>query len=267
VQPLLRGRFGRPYRFEQVCASTQDLLRDAALPEGAVAAAAHQTAGRGRLGRSWEDVPGESLLCSILLRPPISAALPQLSLVCALAAAEAIEATGGATAAIKWPNDVLLGGRKVAGILLESSAGAVICGIGVNVGQPAESLPVAPRVAATSMFVETGARHDRGALLATLLAQLEARYGEWLASGLEPLLPELDRRDALRGARVRVAGERGIAAGVAPDGTLAVRLDRGGITRVGSGEVQIDLEEPPTETGVPPHTPPTAATDQRGASD
>ena len=93
VEPLLRGRLGRPYAWSESCASTQDALRDPSLPEGAVAVTEHQTAGRGRGGRRWDDAPGESLLLSVLLRPPDATAAPQLSLVCALAVAEAVEAT------------------------------------------------------------------------------------------------------------------------------------------------------------------------------
>ena len=131
---LRRGRLGDPYLYVPECRSTQELLRDTALPEGAVAVAEHQTAGRGRLGRTWEDAPRSSLLCSVLLRPG-SGVLPQLSLVAALATAEAVEELTGREAQVKWPNDVLVDGRKVAGILLEQAGGAVVAGIGVNVGQ------------------------------------------------------------------------------------------------------------------------------------
>ena len=137
------------------------MLRDAELPEGAVAVTEHQTAGRGRSGRSWSDVAGRSLLLSLLLRPPAGRPVEQLSLVVGLAVAEAIEATAELAAAVKWPNDVLVEGGKVAGVLLESSGATVICGIGVNVDQAEAELPAATRLPSGSLRVATGRAHDR----------------------------------------------------------------------------------------------------------
>ncbi len=159
---LRRGRFGDPYLYVAECRSTQELLRDTALPEGAVAVAEHQTAGRGRLGRTWEDAAGSSLLCSVLLRPR-GGVLPQLSLVAALATAEAVEELTRQEAKVKWPNDVLVDGRKVAGILLEHAAGAVVAGIGVNVGQEHGELPEVARTPPGSLRTASGRGHDRGA--------------------------------------------------------------------------------------------------------
>lgn len=241
VEPRLRGRFGRPYRWSEECASTQDVLRAAGLPEGAVAVTEHQTGGRGRSGRSWEDAPGRSLLLSILLRPERPAA--QLSLVVGLAVAEAIDATAGTQAMLKWPNDVLLGDRKVAGILLETVGSAVICGVGVNVNQSGSELPAATRLGAASLRLTTGRTHDRAMLLAGLLVALERRYDEWRDDDLWPLLPELDRRDALRGRQVNVSGVSGVAAGIAADGRLQITRDDGTVERVASGEVQEPLSD------------------------
>ena len=140
VEPLLRGRFGRPYLWSESCTSTQNVLRGSVLPEGAVAVTEHQTSGRGREGRPWHDVAGKSLLVSLLLRPPAGTPTQQLALVAGLAVAESVEQDRDA-AGIKWPNDVLLEGRKVAGVLLEASEGAVVCGIGVNVAQVEGELP------------------------------------------------------------------------------------------------------------------------------
>lgn len=237
VEPLLRGRLGRPYLWSESCPSTQEALRDPSLPEGAVAVTEHQTAGRGRVGRSWEDAPGKALLLSVLLRPPDSADVPQLSLACALAVAEAIEATADLETLVKWPNDVLAGGRKVAGILLDGSDGAVVCGIGVNVGQTEESLPRQTRTPAGSLLTLTGRAHDRAELLVTLLERLEARYEAWLAGGLPRLLPDLGRRDALRGRAVSVGDVAGMAAGIAADGRLRVTRADGTTALVASGEV------------------------------
>jgi BirA family biotin operon repressor/biotin-[acetyl-CoA-carboxylase] ligase len=236
VEPLLRGRFGRPYLWSESCPSTQDVLRGSALPEGAVAVTEHQTSGRGREGRPWEDVAGTSLLLSLLLRPPAGTPTQQLALVAGLAVAEAVEERRDA-AGIKWPNDVILGGRKVAGILLEASEGAVVCGIGVNVAQDESELPSGTRVPAGSLRAVTGRMPDRAELLATLLEIVEHRYDAWCRAGLAPLLDELESRNVLRGSRVEVGGASGVAGRIAPDGRLTLERENGSTVLVGSGEV------------------------------
>ncbi len=238
VEPLLHGRLGRPYVHVAECDSTQ-LLLPADAPEGAVATADHQRAGRGRHGRRWEDRPGTALLVSLVLRPPAGAPVPQLSLVCALSVAETVERAGVGDARVKWPNDVLVDGRKLAGILLEGRDDAVVCGIGINVNQSPDALPAAARTPATSLRTRTGRAHDRALLLTELLERLEARYDAWLADGLAPLLPELERRDALRGREVSVGGVTGTAAGIALDGRLRVVGPDGAETLVASGEVEL----------------------------
>ena len=142
VAPKLRGRFGKPYLYEQMCKSTQLLLLGSSLGEGAVAVTDEQTGGRGRLGRRWETPPGTALLVSVLLHPPPERHLPELSLVAALAAAEAVEAATGLTSQIKWPNDVMVNRQKVGGILSELSDGSVVIGIGINVDQSRDELPL-----------------------------------------------------------------------------------------------------------------------------
>jgi BirA family biotin operon repressor/biotin-[acetyl-CoA-carboxylase] ligase len=236
LEPLLRGRFGRPYLWSESCPSTQNVLRGSDLPEGAVAVTEHQTSGRGREGRPWEDVAGKTLLLSLLLRPPTGTPTHQLALVAGLAVAEAVEEQRD-TAAIKWPNDVLLEGRKVAGVLLESSGGEVVCGIGVNVAQAAHELPAGTRVAAGSLLSPAGRAPDRAELLAAFLEILEHRYDAWCRAGLAPLLDEIEARNALRGKRVEVGGEVGTAGAIAADGRLALVRDDGSSVLVGSGEV------------------------------
>jgi BirA family biotin operon repressor/biotin-[acetyl-CoA-carboxylase] ligase len=180
VVPRLRGRLGRPYRFVESCPSTQRLL-GADDPEGAVAVADAQTEGRGRLGRRWLAPAGTSLLVSILLRPVVEPArLPELSVVAGRACAEAIAEVAGLEPEVKFPNDVLLGGRKVAGILAEASEGRVVLGVGVNVTQGPGDLPANARTQPTSLAIETGRAVDRAELLVALLEHLERRYDEWL---------------------------------------------------------------------------------------
>jgi BirA family transcriptional regulator, biotin operon repressor / biotin---[acetyl-CoA-carboxylase] ligase len=182
VQPLLRGRFGHEYRYEVRTASTQRLV-GAGDPEGTVAVAEEQTEGRGRLGRSWVAPAGTSILCSVLLRPQVSSErLPELTLVAAGACAETITATTGREASVKEPNDVLLSGRKVAGILGEAREGYVVLGIGLNVNVPADQLPERSETPATSLLEEVGVQVERPALLAELLLRLESHYDAWVQS-------------------------------------------------------------------------------------
>jgi BirA family biotin operon repressor/biotin-[acetyl-CoA-carboxylase] ligase len=183
VQPLLIGRFGDVYRYAELCESTQRLLRGDD-PEGAVAVAEEQSEGRGRLGRTWHAPRGTSVLVSVLLRPAVEPPrLPELSLVAGGAVAEAIADVTGIDPSIKFPNDVLVGGKKVAGILAESNDGRVVLGIGVNANQTSEQLPAKTPTEPTSLRIETGDAVDRAALLASILLRLERAYDRWVVSG------------------------------------------------------------------------------------
>jgi BirA family transcriptional regulator, biotin operon repressor / biotin---[acetyl-CoA-carboxylase] ligase len=162
VLPALRGSFGREYHYADEAPTTQRMLPPEA-EHGAVALVEHQTAGRGRLGRSWIDEPGAGLLFSVALYPPPPVAdWPQLTIVAANAVAAAI----GAGATVKDPNDVLLHGRKVAGILAEASE-RVVLGIGINVG-------------ATAWPGSGWVDRDRLDLLVEVLDRLERGYDHWL---------------------------------------------------------------------------------------
>ena len=173
--PLLRGRLGTPYRFLAETPSTQREI-GADEPEGTTVAADHQSEGRGRLGRVWRDVPGRALLFSVMLRPPVEMARwPELSLV----AGEAVAAAIGGDAVVSPPNDVMIGGRKVAGVLPEATTGRVVLGIGVNVSQREDELPPDAVKPPTSLYVELGREQGRAALLAAILAELERRYDAW----------------------------------------------------------------------------------------
>jgi BirA family transcriptional regulator, biotin operon repressor / biotin---[acetyl-CoA-carboxylase] ligase len=179
VDPLLRGRLGRPYRFLEECASTQ-LLLEPDEPEGTTVATDLQTHGRGRLGRTWEAPAGRALLFSVLLRPaPPMALWPELSLVAGEAVARALQAETGVAAALSHPNDVVVEDRKLAGILPEASSGRVVLGIGVNANQEAEELPPGTPKPATSLRFETGREWPRAPLLAAILLELERLYDEW----------------------------------------------------------------------------------------
>jgi len=234
-ESLLEGRFGRPFRFVLRTESTQDLLQPDD-PEGAVAAADEQTAGRGRQGRRWVAPRGRAILCSVLLRPPPGRRQPELSLVAGVAVADAVEETLGLSAQIKWPNDVLVNRKKVAGILAEARGDAVVLGIGVNVNQAREELPADAHPPAASLFTIDGVEREREPILARILARLEHHYDLWRDGGLDAIYVDLGSRDFLRGRRVSVDGVGGTAARIDRDGRLLV--DVGGEERaIESGEV------------------------------
>jgi len=180
VVPLLRGRLGTPYRFVPSCPSTQRLLGEDE-PEGATVAADVQTAGRGRLGRTWEAPAGRAILCSVLLRPQNPMPLwPELSLVAGEAVAAALRAETGIAASLRHPNDVVVAGRKLVGVLAEATPGRVVLGIGVNVNQTAEELPRETAKPPTSLRLELGRELVRAPLLAAILLELERGYDAWL---------------------------------------------------------------------------------------
>lgn len=237
VASHVRGRLGTPYLYEVECESTQSLLLGSGLAEGATAVAEHQTEGRGRMGREWVAPAGKALLMSVLLHPPTERHLPELSLVAAVAVAEAVDAATELSAQVKWPNDVMLNRRKVAGILAELSEGRVAVGIGLNVNQAWDELPRDAPAAAASLRTLTGTTYDRAPLLGSILASLERAYDSWQEGGLDAIYGDLGARDFLRGRRVSIDGASGVAVQIARDGRLEIRMDTGEVCVVESGEV------------------------------
>lgn len=224
VEPLFRGGFGLPYRYEASCESTQRLFdRDA--PEGAVAACDEQTAGRGRLGRAWETPAGKALLVSILLRPPPDRRVAELSLVGGIAAALTVESALDLSAQIKWPNDVMVNRHKVAGVLAEASEGTVVLGIGMNVNQTRDELPHDGRIPVGSLLTTDAVERERAPLLAVLVSEIERAYKLWQVGGLSELYEELGSRDFLRGRKITVEGSSGRAIAIDRSGRLEVELD------------------------------------------
>ena len=239
-------RFTDIRRFDTIDSTNRYLLDEAraGAPEGVVAVADHQEAGRGRLGRRWEAPPGTNLLVSVLLRPRLPAASRHLaSTAVALAASDAVARCAGSAPGIKWPNDLLgRDGRKLAGVLAEAdpgdtpdgSDGPVVVGIGINVGWPAVEADLPPELAgtATSVLLDTGVAVDRQELLAGLLAALDPRV-DALATpgGRTALSSELRDRCVTVGARVRVVlpaeSFEGIATDVTTEGHLVVDTGRG----------------------------------------
>lgn len=211
--------------------STNDVARalaDAGAPHGAAVLAGAQTRGRGRRGSRWRDHPGQSLLLSMVVRPGAGSE-PVLALRLGLAAARAIESVSPLAVGVKWPNDLMVQGRKVGGMLCEGVAHgdrveAVIAGVGINIAQPDEAWDAELAGRASSLAARAGSApaldEVAGAVIAAWLAALDARGGTLTDAELE----ELRRRDVLAGRPVTVDGvPAGVAEGVAPDGALRVR--------------------------------------------
>ena len=188
------------------------------------------------MGRVWEVPAGSSILVSVLLRPPPERRAAELSLVAGVATAIVVERATGLAAQIKWPNDVMLDRRKVAGVLAELKDGAVVLGVGLNLNQTPEQLPRETKVAAGSLRSVMGREYERGPILADLLLELEQQYGAWRAGGLDAIYDDLGARDFLRGRRVTVDGAEGTAQMIMRDGRLEVSTGSGPLL-VESGEV------------------------------
>lgn len=239
---------GSPLRHFTECASTNDEAANWAkqvhdrAPHGAVVVADAQTQGRGRQGRVWHSPPGENLYVSVVLRPKLPMQkLPPLTICAGLAVCEVVNSLG-VEASIKWPNDVYVGDRKLAGILTEMSTrshgeGHVVIGIGLNVnsqGFPSE-------LKATSLRLESGAEHDRKKVLGALLVGLDSWVERYCEEGVAMLSEAFAAQNWLRGKAVEatVKGEtvRGEVAGLGEDGSLVLRGEGGQEFRVIAGEV------------------------------
>lgn len=228
--------------------STAWQLAEEGAPEGTVVVADRQTAGRGRLGRSWHSPPRVGLWFSLVLRPEVAPAeAPGLSLLTALALAQTIQSHCQMEAKIKWPNDCQIAGKKVAGILTELSSeldkvNFVIVGVGLNVNQAKSDFPSGLKSKATSLFVETKTKWRRAEVLALFLKEFEHFYLPFKKSGITPLIKEIERRMTLLGQRVKLAVGKDIVtgkvAGLAEDGALLLET-RTGSYRAISGEVSV----------------------------
>jgi BirA family biotin operon repressor/biotin-[acetyl-CoA-carboxylase] ligase len=230
--------FGRPHRHHRRTDSTNARARelaDGGAPGGTIVTAGEQSAGRGRGGRSWFAPPGTALLYSALLRP--LGERPLLPLSVPLAVCEAAEAIAPVHCLVKWPNDVWVEGRKLAGILIESrpqaaGRGWAVIGVGLNVAVPEEAWPEELRGTATSL--------GGSATVSTALAALNEQLGRWVEAPADEVLGVFSRRDALRDREVSWHGGGGVAAGIDEAGHLLVRTD-GEVARLGAGEVHLRL--------------------------
>lgn len=245
---LTTRAFGQNLIFEPSVGSTMDLARDAAehgAAEGTLALADEQTAGRGRLGRSWVAPPAVNLLSTLILRPPTTAILRQVAMIAPLAVADAVEEITGVRVEFKWPNDVQIAGRKVAGVLIETLSAddgslTALVGVGINVNLDPREIDEIRHIA-TSLCVELGRGLEREAVLAAYMQHFERLY--------DAAKTGLSARDRWReqlvtlGQRVTVTEPArttdGVAEDVDDDGALLVRRDDGGIVTIEAGDVTL----------------------------
>lgn len=218
--------------------STNDHLHRGDYPPGTVVVAERQTQGRGRRRNRWQSVEGESLTFSVLLRPAVPLALwPRLSLAAGLAVAETLERMGYEVG-VKWPNDLWIRGRKVGGILVESSDGGAVVGIGLNLGMREFD----PGIDATSLLIEDGRRWEAAEVLDLLLPRLAGR-SESIGDGFEGILQEIRSRCVLSGRRVKLRtsrGERtGEVSGIGARGELLLRTADGVVPVIQAEEVRL----------------------------
>jgi len=219
---------GQPRVHYRVTDSTNARARElaaAGAPHGTVVTAGEQSAGRGRQGRTWSAAAGRALLCSIVIRDPV-ALLP-------LAAGAAVADVAGVGARLKWPNDVLIDGRKVAGILVEGrpQEGWAVVGIGVNVALSLEDLPAELRERAGTLGLSP---REIEPTLDAVLGRLE----HWISVDARALVDAVRERDALLGRDVRWAGGCGVGAGIDAGGRLLVQTE-GGTVALDAGEVHL----------------------------
>jgi BirA family biotin operon repressor/biotin-[acetyl-CoA-carboxylase] ligase len=248
-QRLKGSLFGkRIYHFFKTDSTNRVALElgHAGEPEGTVVLAEEQTAGRGRAGRVWHSDRAVGIYVTVLLRPrlaPVQA--PLLTMMAGLSARSAVQAVTGLTVDLKWPNDLLLNGKKTGGILTEMHAEPgqirfVIVGIGLNVNQ--EKLPGALADTATSLRVETGKSQSRMELLVRLLREFENDYNRFLREGVESVVARFEEVSTYaKGKRVRVTNGIetyvGTTAGLGPEGLLQVERDDGKVMTVIAGDV------------------------------
>ncbi|WP_246625013.1 biotin--[acetyl-CoA-carboxylase] ligase [Fictibacillus nanhaiensis] len=246
-----KGTFGKKFSYHLSVKSTQEiahsLAREGAV-EGSIVLADEQTGGRGRLGRAWQSPSGTGIWMSLILRPkiPLQKA-PQLTLLIAVAASKAIEKVTGLEAAIKWPNDLLINGKKVAGILTELQAEAdsihsVIVGIGINVNQEKKHFTEEIAEIATSLAIEGNKTYKRAEIVGSILTEIESLYQSYLQNGFGVIKLLWEARAFSLGKRITarsVSGSiTGYAKGITDEGVLLLEDDQGEIHSIYSADIE-----------------------------
>jgi BirA family transcriptional regulator, biotin operon repressor / biotin---[acetyl-CoA-carboxylase] ligase len=242
--------FGHPHRHFRRIDSTNERAKELAMagaPGGLVVTADEQTAGRGRRGNEWFAPPGSCLLYSGLLQPFADAGAPLLPLAVAVAVCEAAEAVAPVRCQVKWPNDVWIDERKVAGVLVEARPDEewAVIGVGVNVAIPQEGFPPELRETATSLLpteAEGGLPPGGAPGVRRALEALNESLGRWIAAGEDEVLAAFRARDALCGRRISWQGGEGTAEEIDERGHLVVEKPDGDRVALGAGEVHLAVE-------------------------
>ncbi len=253
ISPYLQTeQIGRTISYYPVCDSTQTIATREAradAPHGTIVIADEQIAGRGRLDRSWSSAANKGIWMSVILRPQISPQFAsQYTLVAAVAVAKAIEELTDISPSIKWPNDLLIEGKKITGILTELQADmdrvhSIIIGIGINVNHTAEAFPNELQTIATSLKIAAGKDIDRAKLVSKVLHYLERYTSVYEMHGFKPIKLLWESYNCTIGTRIRATMLRetveGLATAITDDGVLLVKLDDGEIRKIISADISL----------------------------
>lgn len=253
---LATAQFGRTLHILDVVDSTQTIAKELArqqAPNGTVVIAEHQTAGKGRMARPWESLKGKGIWMTVIVRPDIPPQMaPQFTLITAVAVAHAMQATEGVCTKcqpkIKWPNDILMNGKKCTGILTEMQAeadqvNALMIGIGINANHERTDFSDELQHIATSLAIEEGIPINRSALIAQILYYLERYTDLYVKKGFKPIRKMWEELSCTIGQTVEVTTLRevfvGVASGITDDGVLQVTLPTGEVRPIYAGDVKI----------------------------
>ncbi|PZX07684.1 BirA family biotin operon repressor/biotin-[acetyl-CoA-carboxylase] ligase [Psychrobacillus insolitus] len=253
ITPFLETKsIGRNILYFPVCESTQTIASEEArngAPHGTIVIAEEQTAGRGRLERAWDSSANKGIWMSVIIRPKISPQYaPQFTLVAAVAITKAIEDLSNCTPEIKWPNDLLISGKKVTGILTELQADmdqvhSIIIGIGVNVNQSIKSFDETVQSIATSLKMETGNDFNRAELVAKIAYYIEKYTDMYVENGFAPIKLLWESYSGTIGKRIKATmlteTLEGVAVSITNDGVLQLKLDNGEIKGIYSADIDI----------------------------
>ncbi|WP_318617365.1 biotin--[acetyl-CoA-carboxylase] ligase [Sporosarcina sp. YIM B06819] len=251
-QHLTAKSYGQHIQYFETCASTQIIAHEEAqygAADGTVIIAEEQTAGRGRMARPWSSTSGKGIWMSVISRPSLTPQqAPQMTLVAAVAVTRAIEEITGIEPTIKWPNDILVDGKKVTGILTELQADpdqvkAIILGIGMNVNQELADFPEELRDIATSLQILMDKPVDRARLIAKILGFLELYTAMYVKHGFGPIKLLWEGYSNTTGKRIRAVMLNetvvGTALGISEEGVLELRLDDGSIRGIYSADIEV----------------------------
>ncbi len=249
---LTTKKYGKTIHYFETCSSTQIIAHEVAqqgAPNGTVVISEEQTAGRGRMARPWNSATGKGIWMSVIARPSLTPQqAPQMTLVAAVAVTRAIEELTGIVPDIKWPNDILIGGKKVTGILTELQADpdqvkAIILGIGMNVNQEPTDFPEELHDIATSLKMLMGKPVDRAQLIAKVLGFLEIYTDMYEKHGFSPIKLLWEGYSNTAGKRIRAVmlneTVTGTALGISNEGVLELKLDDGSIRGIYSADIEI----------------------------